>query len=742
MSIGKSEPADANLSGLSGYVVDSTTKETLIAVSVYIKEAKKGAYTNKLGFFSITNIKPGKYIVEISFIGYNKKSLELDLKQGKALRKDFELVPSSVMINEVTVEAERENEKREITISKVNIPVQQLKEIRIGGEADVFRSLQYLPGVLTSSQISSGLYIRGGSPDQNLVLVDGSTVYNPTHLFGFISTFNTNAVKEVELIKGGYPAEYGGRLSSVLYITQKNGNREKPEGMATLGLISSQLNFEGPLGYGSFFISGRRTYLELIKAVYPENPELPLPDFNFYDINAKITQDLGKNDKLFLSGFMSADALVYKGFGMTMNLDVGNKLASLRWTHIFGEDLFSSLNVSTSNYINNFNGDQSGYAFIINNSITDVTARGSLEWFASDKMTAKIGFESNYYTYDFLQDFTGDTVSTEIDSFDVSTDMTVYQWTHSFFGQINFNFSEVFSSQVGIRANFWELSNTTLVHPRLAFRYQITENILLKLAWGLYDQNLRLATQPDFTFFDTWLPTDKTVAAGTSEHIILSMETHPFEGYKLDFDIYYKRMNHINELNKTALRGRVVSDIFFVGDGESYGAEIFLQKSYGRFTGWIGYALGYIYSRFDELNYGREFRPKYDRRHDLKIVSQYTINETWDVGAVFTFQSGQSYTGATSRFQTRMPEQNYGRAKIVNSQLYGFRLPPSHQLNINCSYRFKTFGLDSRLILDIYNVYTRRDIWFRYYNTRENITTVDDVLLLPIIPSLSYEIKF
>lgn len=730
------------MSGLNGYVMDSKTKETLIGVSVFVKEAKKGAYTNKLGFFSITNIPPGKYTVEITYIGYDKKIITLDFKKGISIRQDFELNLSSVTTNEVFVEADRENEKREITISKVNIPIQQLKEIRIGGESDIFRSLQYLPGVLTSSQISSGLYIRGGSPDQNLVLVDGSTVYNPTHLFGFISTFNANAVKDVELIKGGFPAEYGGRLSSVLNITQKNGNHEEYEGMATLGLISSQLNVEGPLGNGSFFLGGRRTYLELIKAVYPEDPEFPLPDFNFYDINAKITQDLGKDDKLFLSGFMSADALVYKGFGATMNLDIGNMLFGLRWTHIFNDNLFSSLNISGSNYINNFNGDQTGYTFIINNSITDYTVKGSLEWFASDALTAKFGFESSYYTFDFLQDFTGDTTSNTIDSLDVSTDMTVNQWTHSIFGQLNYHFNEVISSQIGLRVNYWDLSNQTLIHPRLALRYQINENYSIKLAWGLFDQNLRLATQPDFSFFDTWLPTDNTVPASYSEHYIATLETIPYEGIKLNFDVYYKKMNNINELNRTALKAKVVSDIFFVGNGESYGAEVFIQKSYGKLTGWLGYALGYIYSEFEELNNGNRFRPKYDRRHDLKIVTQYNLNDSWDFGAVFTFQSGQSYTGATSRFQSRLPEQNYGRSKIINSQLYGLRLPPSHQLNINGSYKFRTFGKESRLILDIYNVYNRRDIWFRYYNTREEKTTVEDVKLLPIIPTISYEIKF
>jgi hypothetical protein len=253
---------------------------------------------------------------------------------------------------------------------------------------------------------------------------------------------------------------------------------------------------------------------------------------------------------------------------------------------------------------------------------------------------------------------------------------------------------------------------------------------------------LRLASQPDFSFFDTWLPTDSSVGISRSIHYILTLETKPVEGYDLNFDIYYKGFSNINEINMNAITVDVVKDVFYVGNANAYGAEVFLQKKTGKLSGWIGYAIGYIFSTFNEVNNGKEFRPKYDRLHDLKVVLQYSINDDWDIGATFTFQSGQSYTGATSRFQSKLPEQNYGRGKIVPSQRYGLRLPPSHQLNINASYSFNTFGLDSKLIIDIYNVYNRRDIWFRYYNTQELDTKVEDVRLLPIIPSISYEIKF
>lgn len=728
-------------STLSGYVKDASNKETLIGAMVFLKGTKLGAYTNKSGYYTIKGIPNGEYTVVVKYIGYKPKEKKVDFESISSVRTDILVEVAPVKSNTVTIEAEREIEKREITISKVNVPISQIKEIRIGGEADVFRSLQYLPGVLTSSQISSGLYVRGGSPDQNLVLLDGATVYNPTHLFGFISTFNTNAVKDIELIKGGFPAEYGGRLSSVLNITQKDGNRKEFEGQASIGLISSKLAMEGPVGNGSWFVSGRRTYLELIKEAL-EDPDEPLPDFNFYDINAKVVQDFGRDDKLFLSGFISNDNLDFSQYGANFGMDVGNKLASLKWTHIFEDDLFGTLLVSGSNYFNNFEGGQSGYEFLIENSITDYTVKSSLEWFTTEKLTHKFGFEYTNYTFDYLQNFTGDTDSTAEGSEGGQINMTIEDYNASLYAQANYQFDDYASLQMGIRGGYWNLSDEFTIDPRIAFRYQINGDIAIKGAFGIYHQNLKLATQPDFSFFDTWLPTDSTANIGRSYHYILSLETNPWNDFDLNFDVYYKTMNDITELKRTAVEAEKISDIFFFGNSRSYGLEVFFQKKIGDLTGWFGYGLGWIEAEFDSINYGNAFRPKYDRRHDLKALLQYKLNESWEFGAVFTYQTGQSYTGATSRFQLLLPGQNYGRGKIIPSERYGLRLPSSHQLNLNIGYNFTTFGLASRLNLDLYNVYNRRDIWFRYYDVASEEAEVTDVKLLPILPTISYEIKF
>ena len=739
------EPEPADMASISGYVVDGESKEPLIRVMVTVKDTKIGVYTNKQGFFTLRSIKPGKITVKVSGVGYTTMLQEYTLSEGEQKKVNIRLKKGDVLTDQVKVEADREVEKREISISRVNIPMEQLTQLRIGGEADVFRALQFLPGVLTSSQISSGLYVRGGSPDQNLVLLDGSTVYNPSHLFGFISAFNPDAIKDVELIKGGYPAEYGSRLSAVLNLTQKDGNRDEYEGIASLGLISSRGSFQGPIGNGAFFLGGRRTYLDLLLGALPEDPNEPLPNFNFYDVNAKVTQDLGENDKIFLSGFMSADKLILDAPGIDFEVGIGNRNGAFRWTHIFGDNLFTSVNLSGSRYVNGFTGNNGGFSLKIENTIIDYTLRADLEWFASDDLTIKTGYEGTSYTFGYMQNFTGN-ADTVAQSGTVSegglTNFTIGDYTHAYYVQSNYQFSDLVSLQTGFRFNYWDSSDVFTIDPRFALRYQLQEDIVLKASWGIFHQYLRLATQPDFTFFDTWLPTDNTVPASKATHYIFSIETKPFDGYDMNFDFYYKDLRNISELRVNNTQGRTVSDVFFTGDGEAYGAEFFLQKKMGAFTGWIGYGLGYVFGQFDSVNQGRVFRPKYDRRHDIKLVGLYKLNQDWEFGATFTFQSGQSYTGATSRFATRKPGETIDSPQIVPGDRYGLRLPNTHQLNFNVNYNTTIWGLPARVMIDIFNVYSRRDIWFRFYDTSKDVTEVTDVRLLPILPTVALEVKF
>ncbi|MGQ9819393.1 MAG: TonB-dependent receptor [Candidatus Kapaibacteriales bacterium] len=730
---------------VSGFVYDKETKEPLPGATVFIEGTKIGTLTNKLGFFALNDIPPGKYKLIITFIGYERYSEQINIEKNSSLRLSFYLIPKDVTTEAIAVEAEREIERREITVSKINVPVPQISKIRIGGESDLFRSLQYLPGVLTSSQISSGLFIRGGSPDQNLVLLDNMTVYNPSHIFGFISAFNTDAIKDVELIKGGFPAEFGGRISSVLNVTQKEGNRSKITGGAGFGLISSKAMLEGPVLNGSWFIGVRRTYVDLIKPLIPVDPKTPLPDFWFYDVNAKITQDIGPNNKFSLSGFQSQDLFRYGGFGIDFDITIRNQAISSRFIHILSQNIFTSTSLSYNYYLNQFTGTSGDNVFAIKNSIKDLNLKSNLDWYLSSNLTLKFGYELSKFNFLYKQNLSG----TEIDTANKEgvtpagiLDISVNDYNHSLFAQANYNITDLVSVQFGLRANYWILKELFSFDPRAAFRYRFNEQVTVKFALGYYHQNIRLTNLPDFSFFDTWLPTDSTVPAISSMHYILSLETEPYDGFDLNLDFYYKTLNNITEINFNTLDINNVRDVFYIGNGRAYGAEIFAQKKVGRFVGWVGYALGFILAKFDSLNFGKDFRPKYDRRHDFKIVFQYLLDQRWEFSATFIFQSGQSYTGATSVLLSRLPEQNAGKGKIIPSQRYGLRLPPSHQLNLSAVYNFKTFGLNSKLILDIYNVYNYRDIWFRYYNTRESLPKVEDVRLLPIIPTISYELKF
>lgn len=726
-------------SSVSGFVEDSVTKETLIGATVLVKGTKLGAYTNKRGFFSISNVPPGKQTLTVTSIGYEKRELEVIIKEDEPLKLRIQMSMSALSSRDVVVEASRDDEKRQINISKVNVPMEQIQQMRIGGEADIFRALQMLPGVLTSSQISSGLFIRGGSPDQNLVLLDGMTVYNPSHLFGFISAFNTDAVKDVELLKGGFPAEFGGRMSAVLNVTQKDGNRDHVEGLVGLGLISSRASVQGPLGNGSFFLGGRRTYLDLIVGLIPDDPENPLPDFNFYDVNAKITQDLGPNDKLSMSGFLTRDALSYTQQGLDFSIGIGNKAGALQWSHVFGDDLFSIVTLSASTYDNGFDGNNAGFIIDVGNAITDYSAKVNLEWFANDRLTVKTGYEGTLYNFTYEQNFSG---SRNPQSSDAVFNLNVWDNIHSVYGSMNYLITDEISFQAGLRGNYWTTSKHVTVDPRLALRVQVTDGIAIKGAWGIFHQYLRLASNPDFTFFDTWLPTDRTVPPGRSDHYVLAVETQPWDGVMFSVDAYYKTLHNINELNQTQTRAREVGSVFYIGAGTAYGVEFFLQQKVGKLTGWVGYALGWVEGRFDSVNFGRPFRPKFDRRHDFKATALYKLNERWDIGATFVFQTGQSYTGATSRYQGTLPGFETGRGIIVPSQRWGLRLPSSHQLNLNVNYNTTLFDLPFTIFLDIYNVYSRRDIWFRFYDLNEQIPEVTDVRLLPILPTISFEIKF
>ena len=499
------------------------------------------------------------------------------------------------------------------------------------------------------------------------------------------------------------------------------------------------------------FLGGRRTYFDLIKPLFDTDPANPVPDYFFYDINGKAVFYLTDDDKLTFAGFASNDNLQFSNNGVDLGLDIGNRAGSMKFDKIWEDDAFSSSILSYSKYFNNFVVDNSGYEALIDNYISDLSFKSNIEFYLSESVTLKTGLELNYYTFSYLQDFTGSTDSTAEGSNSGSTNFDVNDLNSSLFIQSNIQFTDFWSLQVGARATHYQLAfrdennffKQIRIDPRLASRFQVSDEFAVKLAWGIYHQNLKLATQPDFSFFDTWLVTDETLELGKATHYILSTETKLDDLFDINFDIYYKQMENVNELNRYATKIEKGEDVLHEGFAESFGFELFLQKSYGEFTGWIGYAFGVINAKYDSLNSNKWFNPKYDRRHDFKAVAFYDFNDSWDFGASFVFQSGQHYTGMTSWARAGAPGTTFGRGKTFPSQLYGLDLPPSHYLNVNANYSFHLFGYESKLFIDIFNIYSNRDIWFRLYQTNDSeIPEITDFKLLPILPTISFEIKF
>ncbi|MDH7516519.1 MAG: hypothetical protein QHI48_11670, partial [Bacteroidota bacterium] len=476
-----------------------------------------------------------------------------------------------------------------------------------------------------------------------------------------------------------------------------------------------------------------------------ESEDDPLPNYYFYDLNGKISQGFGDADKLFLSGFTGKDRLeVSNNAGYAGDMEIENRCGSLRWTHLFSGSTFSTVNVSWSKYVTGFISGMSGWENRMRNGIEDLTVKGNVEWFASPLVTFKTGFEATRYVFSYLLNFTGkaDSAIQENTREPGRINLTATDYVGSAYVQGHAFLIGPLAVQAGLRASYFDNRRLAVLDPRVMLRYTLSDHAALKASWGIYHQYFRLASMPDFSFFDTWLPTDSTVNPGRATQYALGVESRPFEGYDLNIEAYYKRLDHVSEMNMFVTKGRDVRDFFFDGHGEAFGFEIFVQRKTGRLTGWAGYALGYVNSHFDEINDGRWFRPRWDRRHDVKIVGQYRLAERWNAGATFTFQTGQSYTGMTSRIRSTMPGDNIGVHITMPAERYGLRLPPSHQLNINIDYRTTLFGHPFTVFLDVFNVYSRRDIWYRYYDATGETTVVRDVRLFPILPSLAVEMRF
>ncbi len=736
--------AQQNVS-VSGYVSDTTSGETLLSANVALLELNRGSATNTLGYFSIPNIQPGTYTIACSYIGYDLFTQEITLKAGENLRFDIQLVPNVLEGEEIIVESEADLQELK-SIGTAQVKTELIKALPAIFEADVFRSIQYLPGVKSASDFSSGLYIRGGSPDQTLIMLDQTTVYNPSHFFGFFSTFNPDAIKDVRLYKGGYPAEYGGRLGSVLSVYNKDGNRNNYEGTITLGMLASRAAIEGPIKNGSFMLASRRSTLEpLLSALRQNNDNIPSL-FYFYDFNGKINYDASLNDKFHLAFYSGADKVRFPfADDAEFTLNYGNQTVSANWTHIFNENIFSNFILTGSRYFNFPEFEFGGTPFDRDNNIYDFSLKSDIEYLPNEKHQISTGFWSGMFTLRLQDRFDNqDSFSTRIHA----------RYTSSYI-QDTWRPTDKWKVIGGLRASYFSDGQYLRLEPRASLEYYATNRLTLQAAYGRYNQFFTLITNEAFSGFDLWLTSDDGVNPAYGDQFVIGAKTVPFEDYGFDIELYYRTMENLFELDPFLpdAAGLSYSELFRIGEGYAYGTEMMFEKRVGRLNGYIGYTFGYTSRKWPGFNNpieepdgtGRFYPPKYDRKNDVKIILNYDLNKKWTFTGAWVYATGQAYTEPTGRYA--MYDEPYSgvlRNDLLSvEKVNAARLPAYHRMDISFARTGTFFGVgNTELQIQIINAYNRRNVWFTQFDFDKNPVKQSDVTLLPILPAISYTLSF
>ena len=710
-------------SRINGFITDKETGEVLVGANVFLIETGKGMATDRNGYYVLDNISPGKYTFIISYLGYKEYKEEIEFLDNGNIKKDIELPRIVLESEEVVVQGEKIKRKVNIQPSKVSLSPRQIKNYPALGEADIFRAIQALPGVLTSSEFSTGLIIRGGNSDQNLILLDGITVYNPSHLGGIFSNFIVDAVKDAELIKGGYNAEYGGRLSAVLNVTSREGNRKEFDGTANISLISAQTTLEGPFYKGAWLISMRRTYIDQLLKIANDwnltNANIP---YYFYDLQGHVFSDISPKDRLSLSFYGGLDDFFFDDLGF--NAEWGNRTFSLSYRRLFNDLLIGNFLLANSQFETLFGlGGESGLKD--NNLIDDQTFSADFSYFQSENFTWKFGLQAKRLGFDYTSSFS-DTIIFRIDR--SPYELAAYLKTKVPIGN-------KFIIEPGVRINTYSAQNNTFFPElRLGIKYLINDDRYINFALGNYHQFIQTA-QDDFnpSIIDFWIAIDKSVEPGASQQIVLGYEEYIDSRYKIQIEVYYKDIQNtltfVDSRSSTdeILENSSVSDNFIMSDGYAQGFEIFLQKLTGRFNGWISYTYS-ISRKSIENSY---FFNNWDRRHALNVIGNYNINKKWEMNWNLAYQTGQAYTPILGYF---LEDLDYGISDPANMKFRTIpgirnsgRYPPFHRLDFSLIRHVKTKRFEKMdFYIQIINAYNRKNI-FRYIYSSGNIYNgVDD----------------
>lgn len=767
---------------ISGVVISAEDEERLPFADVVIKGSNQGTSTNVDGYFSLIDVPEEALTLQVLYVGY--APTEINIETGVEAITNLKItLQSGLVLDEVVVSGKSFKVMNASEgLSTVQVSPAQLALLPNVGEVDIFRSLQLLPGVSGSNESSSGLFVRGGTPDQNLVLLDGMTVYNVDHFFGFFSAFNADAVKDVQLFKGAFPAKYGGRLSSVVDLTGKTGDPNKFHSSLGLNLLNARAGVQVPLfKKGSFSVNGRRSYTDLIQSnlydkifgVFTQTERPPdiegieintiQPDFYFFDLNSKLSFNPTEKDVLSISYYTGADHLVefndvnLEQFGGAVLLDLevdettdwGNRGISGKWSRQWGAKWYSNFLIATSNYFSEYNRALAIQATSVeqdsvvldtdrltfeDNEVRDLTIRldNEVQITAKHKLEFGILGTAAEVDYQFIRD---DTLNI-LDLQQTAKYGAVYlSDTWEPFADLSIN--------AGIRATYYDLSDEIYWSPRFSFKYNLTDQIKLKGGYGKHFQFVNRIVNENVTegSRDFWLlADDDLVKVSSSEHFVLGV-AYETDGYVFDVEAYRKNFDNLAEFSLRFQREDIDLDrLFFLGTGFAEGVEFLLQKKRGAYTGWITYTLARVRNTFPGINNGFEFSALHDQRHEFKTVHSLEVGN-WRLAATLVYASGKPFTEPAGQYSIDLLDGNANGFINVGPK-NGSRLPPYHRLDLSAHYLYKINQYEIDFGLSIFNFYNRRNVWYREYDFNQTPPVISEVEYLGFTPNLSAEIKF
>ena len=755
---------------ISGTIKDQETGEDLPFALIYVKGAEKGTSSNVYGFYSITlspeDVKDGKVTLIYSFTGYKKVVKTITLKNDVTL--DMRMESSSTELKEFTVEAEATEEEEELKsteMSRDNLKMEEMKTLpSIGGEVDILKVAQLLPGVQGGGEGGTGMFVRGGNADQNLVLLDEAIVYNVGHLFGFFSVFNPEAIKDMTLIKGAFPAQYGGRLSSVLDITMKNGNDHEFHGSGGIGLLSSRLTLEMPIQKekGSILIAGRRTYIDQVFKLVGQT----LP-YYFYDINVKANYQITSKDRLYYSLYYGKDVLTFdeQDFedesdtsgnvgGLDFGFNLGNWTNTVRWNHIYNPKLFSNVSFINTNFNYEIFGNIANNRIVISSNVVDLGGKADFDYFKSPEQ--KIKFGGSFINHVFRPNIvnTAGDISEIIGSSrgekQVTQEMALY-------GNMEHELNEIYKISYGLRVSGSTVKGKfyTGLEPRIAGRMMLNEWDALKVSYSRMKQYMHRVSSSTVTLpTDLWYPITANIKPQVSDQIAAGYN-HLFDKKKImvTAELYYKWLQNLIEYKEGAslVLNNDFEDELLQGTGDAWGFELMVKKEKGKFTGWVSYTLSWATRDFDELNGGKKFWAKYDRRHTASIVTTYKLSKRWTASAVWVYQTGSRFTAQNGQYFMPNPTLTGIDVVPLYTERNAVQMSASHRLDLNFVLKGREnrlFGKKKRNIVGEWH--------FGCYNTynyaqpyRVNIVAdgnggykYEQPGLFGFIPSIAYNFQF